>query len=117
MRDALNQLNNDARGLQQALQQSGGTREDLRAVDEIVKTLRQMTPDQMKQNPKGLSELSATALEKLKKLEFDLRKRVDTTNDQLFLSGSDDVPATFQALISEYYRQLSKKTSGGGGGK
>ncbi|MEZ5317750.1 MAG: hypothetical protein R2752_10150 [Vicinamibacterales bacterium] len=82
----------------------------------MIRTLRGMSPEQATQNPQGLAQLSGEALEKLKKLEFDLRKRVDTTNDQLFLSGSEDVPAPYQAVISEYFRNLSRKTGGGGGG-
>jgi hypothetical protein len=35
---------------------------------------------------------------------------VDTSNEQLFLSGSDDIPASFKTLIEEYYRQIGKKS-------
>lgn len=73
-----------------------------------------MSPAQQGNNLQGLAELSATALEKLKKLEFDLRKRTDTTSDQLFLSGSEDIPAPFRSVINEYYRRLAKKQGGGG---
>ena len=38
-----------------------------------------------------------------------MRKKVDTTNEQLFLSGSDEVPPKYKELIQEYHRALSKK--------
>jgi hypothetical protein len=63
---------------------------------------------QRNDNPRGLAELSATALEKLRKLEFELRKRVDTTSDELYLSGADEAPAKYRSLVDEYYRALSK---------
>ena len=37
----------------------------------------------------------------MKKLEFDLRKRTDTSNDSLYLSGSEDAPAAFRPMVDE----------------
>ena len=63
-----------------------------------------------KEPPKGLQDLYATAVEKFKALDFAIRKKVDTSNEQLFLSGSEDIPESFKTLIQEYhYRQLAKK--------
>ena len=53
--------------------------------------------------------------EKLTKFEWDLRKRVDTSNDALYLSGSEEMPSSYKDLIEQYYRALSKKKAGGGG--
>jgi hypothetical protein len=61
-------------------------------------------------DPRGLAELTATALDKMRKLEFELRKRVDTTSDELYLSGADEAPPQYRSLVNEYYRELSKKT-------
>ncbi len=61
----------------------------------------------------GCNELYQTAVQRFKTLEFEIRKRTDTTNEQLFLSGSEDMPPSFRTLIEEYYRALNKK----GGGK
>jgi len=69
--------------------------------------------DSKGKNPSGLNELYQTAVDRFKALEFEVRKRVDTSNSQLFLSGSQDVPPAYRTLIEEYYRTLAKK----GGGK
>ena len=45
----------------------------------------------------------------LKRFEFDLRKKVGGDSQQLFLSGSDEVPPGFRQAIEEYYRSLAKK--------
>jgi hypothetical protein len=74
----------------------------------VIKALREIT-DKNLVNPKGLQELYSTAVDKFKALDFAIRKRVDTSNDQLLLSGSEDIPAAFRSLIEEYYKQLAKK--------
>ena len=53
--------------------------------------------------------LQAAALDKLKKFEFNLRKKADGADQPLSLSGSDEVPAGFRTAIEEYYRALAKK--------
>jgi len=50
----------------------------------------------------------ATTLSKLQKFERDFRQRVDTTSDQLFLAGSEEVPANYKSLIEEYSKALGK---------
>lgn len=78
-----------------------------------MKALQALSNEKNLKNPTGLQELYQTAVQKFKLLEFEIRKRVDTSNDQLFLSGSEDVPPAFKELIAEYYKALVKK----GGGK
>ena len=112
------QLATDAQQIRGDLQRAGVQAKDLKPVDDVIKALRDMTSEQKLQNPKGLQDLYSTAIEKFKMLEFEMRKRIDTTNEQLFLSGSDDVPPAFRSLIEQYYRSLNKKpASGGSGGK
>ena len=113
------QLANDAQQIRGDLQRAGVQAKDFKPVDDVIKALQNMTNEKNLQNPKGLQDLYSTAVEKFKMLEFEMRKRVDTTNEQLFLSGSDDVPPAFRSLIEQYYRSLNKKptAAGGGGGK
>ena len=101
------QLAGDAADLKRQLQQAGIAPKDLTPVDDVVKALQALGTS--KEPPKGLQELYATAVEKFKALDFAIRKKVDTSNEQLFLSGSEDIPESFKTLIQEYYRQLAKK--------
>ena len=95
------------------MQKAGVPPKDLTPVDDVVKALQDLGNEKNLQNPAGLQELYQTAVQRFKTLEFEIRKRVDTSNEQLFLSGSDDVPPAFKKLIEEYSRALAKK----GGGK
>ena len=106
-------LANDAQNVKQQLQKAGVPPKDLTAVDDVVKALRDLGNEKNLKDPAGLNELYQVAVQRFKALEFEIRKRVDTSNEQLFLSGSEDVPPSFKALIEEYSRRLSKK----GGGK
>jgi len=58
---------------------------------------------------RGLDQLKAS-VDHLKRFEFELRKKVGGDTQQLFLSGSDEVPPGFRQAIEEYYRSLAKKT-------
>jgi len=69
-----------------------------------------MDTDQAFMDPQSLAALQANALEKLKNVEFDIRKKADgPENTTLSLSGSDEVPAGFRDQIAEYWRALNKK--------
>ena len=103
------QIANQAQDVRGQLARSGVAPKDLAPVDDVVKALRALGDEKKLQNPSGLQELYQTALDRFKVLEFEIRKRVDTSNEQLFLSGSEDVPPSFKALIEAYYRALSKK--------
>jgi hypothetical protein len=95
--------------MRRQLQQAGGTRQDLQSVDDFVNALHQLGSE--KGNAENLPGLSEAALDKIRKIEFDLRKRTDMSNDELFVSGGDDAPTKYRALVDEYYRELSKKTA------
>jgi hypothetical protein len=62
-------------------------------------------------DPKGLQQLTAAALETMRKLEFDLRKRTDPTSDELYLSGADEAPPQYRPMVSEYFRELSSPSA------
>ena len=88
------------------------TGKDLTAVDDVVKALRALDSDKLAGDPIGMQQLLATALDKMKKLEYDLRKRADTANEQLYISGSEDVPKAWESIINDYYRSLGKDEKG-----
>ena len=77
-------------------------------LDDAVK----VAGDKVYNDPNALQALQANALEKIQKVELDLRKRLDRTSDQLFLNGTQDVPPSAKALVDEYYKRIGK-----GGGK
>ena len=107
-----NQLANDASDVRRQLQQAGINPRDLTPVDEVIKALRALGDAKSYNDPARLQDLYSSAVEKFKALEFEIRKKVDTTNEALFLSGSDEVPPKYKDLIQEYYRALSKKAGG-----
>ena len=109
MADQARNLANDTRNLRRDLQQAGVGQRELQPIDEIAKALQALGDEKVYGDPRGLQQLYATALDKFKKLEYELRKRTDTSNQALYLSGSEDVPPNFRSLIEEYYRTLSKK--------
>ena len=64
-----------------------------------MRDLRELDNDQVFADPRTLAALQATALEKLKKFEFNLRKKADGDDQPLSLSGSEEVPAGFRDAI------------------
>ena len=80
-----------------------------RDLNDIINQLRAFDNERLFSDPKALEQLQAAALDRLKKFEFDLRKKVGSDNSQLSLSGSDEVPAGFRQDVEEYYRKLAKQ--------
>jgi hypothetical protein len=101
----------EAGDLRRQLQAGGAGGADLRSVDEVARMLREAGSGRLDGNPRGLQELTASALETLRKLEFDLRKRTDPTSNALYLSGADDAPAQYRPMVSEYFRELSRRSN------
>jgi hypothetical protein len=109
LRDRVGQMAADASDLRRQLQAGGAGTADLRAIDEVARALREMGSGRLDGDPRGLQELTASALETLRKLEFDLRKRTDPTSDELYLAGADDAPPQYRPLVNEYFRGLSQQ--------
>jgi hypothetical protein len=99
------ELGRDAQQLRQALQAAGINPQDL---DQVTRGLAQGENTNAYSDLKGLQQLQASALEQLKKFEFNLRKKLDAEANTMTLSGSDEVPASFRTAIEEYYRQLAR---------
>jgi hypothetical protein len=81
---------------------------DAKDLDEIVKGLRQLDDDRTYQNPDALNKLQASVTDNIKRFEYTLRRRLDANANQVFLSGTDDVPEQYRKLVEQYYRSLSK---------
>src|SRR5262249_49308516 len=97
---------NDADALRRQRQQN---RVSPRELQGLLRDLQKFDNDRVYTDPRGLEQLQAAALEKLKKFEFSLRRKSENGNDSLSLSGSDQVPDGFRQAIEEYYRSLSRK--------
>ena len=85
---------------------------DAKDLDEILSGLRQLDDAGVYQNPEALARLQGSVTENIKRFEYMLRRRLDANANQVFLSGTDDVPEQYRKLVEQYYRSLSK-----GGGK
>jgi hypothetical protein len=94
------------------LEAAGATKEDQAALDQVLANLRQLGQPNAYNDPAATDELAARAMDKLQTLEFNLRKKIEKSN-QLFLNGSDQVPPAFRGSVEEYYRSLAKKGGGG----
>jgi len=71
--------------------------------------LRQLEAERAITDPENLATLLQAANEKVKKLEFTLRKKAEGENQPLSMSGSEEWPAAYREAIAEYYRSLAKK--------
>jgi hypothetical protein len=103
-RSELRQLTNDARALRGAL----GNRDDQRALDEILKQLRELDSDRVFQDPNQFDRLQSAAAEAVKRFEFNLRRKAELKGNEVLLSGDGEVPEEFRKLVEQYYKSLSK---------
>ena len=110
IRNTANQLATDVQQLRQQMQQGGADSQSLRSVDEVVKGLRDMGNEKSNPDPRALGSLMSQSLGTMQKLEYELRKKADTANQQLLLSGTEEVPAQFQKSVNDYFKALSKRT-------
>ena len=102
----------DAQGLRRALTDAGASKDDQAALEQVLASLKGLGSPNAYNDPAVTQELAARAMDKLQTVEFNLRKKVEKSN-QLFLNGSDQVPPAFRGSVEEYYRSLAKKGGGG----
>jgi len=113
-RNQQQQIVGDLQDIRKQLSAAGMNAKDLTQLDEAMRALQALNTENAYGDTKGL-QAEAKALDELKKAEFDLRKKLDTSNQQLFLNGTDEVAPGFRELVEKYYKALSKKGGGGGG--
>jgi hypothetical protein len=104
-RGEMRQWLNEAQALRRDL---AAERIDPRELDEILRALRQLDDPRVYQDVSELQRLQSTIAEGLKRFEFGLRRQVDATQNNIVLSGSDEVPEEFRKLVQEYYRSLAR---------
>ncbi len=97
----------DAEQLRQDL-----TRQDLDVPDlsEIIRRMEEFEKKQIFLNPLALEQLEEDVLTELKQFEYWLRRELEGIGEgELYLAGSDQVPADYRKLVEEYFRSLSSR--------
>jgi hypothetical protein len=97
----------EAQALRRELAQAG---RDVAQLEEAIRDLRALDNAGVWTNVLDVQRLQASLVDGLKQFEFGLRRDVlGAGREQVFLSGTDEVPEAFRKLVEEYYRQLSRE--------
>jgi hypothetical protein len=105
LRNEARQYANDAQDLRGMLR---GFNVDPKELEQILAALRQLEDERVYKDAKELQSLQTFATEGLKRLEFGLRRQVESGDEAVVLAGSDEVPDQFKKMVQEYYRSLGK---------
>ena len=81
---------------------------DPKELEQVLAALRRLEDDRVYKDARELQSLQTFATEGLKRLEFGLRRQIESGDETVVLAGSDDVPDEFRAMVQEYYRSLGK---------
>ena len=77
---------------------------------EVVDALRDLTPERLTGDPRGMEILEAEVLDTLRQLEFELRRALTGGSGADVLTGSDDrAPERYRDMVEEYFRALSRR--------
>ncbi len=106
LRRELRERAGEAQELQRELQRGGIPGQDAEAV---ARRLRALDSDKSFGDPRGLAQLTAQVVDDLKLLEYSLRRALEGEKPKLYLSGSEELPPGYKALVEEYYRALARK--------
>jgi hypothetical protein len=105
LRAEARQWANEAQDLRGMLR---GFNVDPKELEQILAALRRLEDDRIYKDAKELQSLQTFATEGLKRLEFGLRRQVESGDDAVVLAGSNEVPDQFKKMVAEYYRTLGK---------
>jgi hypothetical protein len=89
-----------------------GEKIDPKEIDAMLRNLRQLDDDRVYQDVEELARLQQQVTDSAKRLEYDLRRKLEGKEGQVLLSGSDEVPEQFRRNVEQYYRSLSKAPDG-----
>jgi hypothetical protein len=96
----------DADAFRRALEESGLSSAQAAA---LAQRLQGLASDRNLKDPLGLAELTGQVASDIKMLEYVLRREVDGERPTLQLSGSEELPRGYRAMVEEYYRALARK--------
>jgi hypothetical protein len=113
LRRELRERLRDAEALARELGAGGRARGPVgpaRNLSDVLREMRRFEDERLYGEPRALSTLMASVIEGLKSVEFAMRREGEGPDrEKVFLSGSQDLPRGWQALVEEYYRSLSRK--------
>jgi hypothetical protein len=89
-----------------------GQKLDAKQLDEVLRGLREMQDPAVYQNAGDIERLQSAVAENMKRFEYVLRRKAEG-NEQVLLSGSDDVPEQYRKMVEQYYKSLSKSPEKG----
>jgi hypothetical protein len=113
IRNSASQIANDVQELRRQLQTGGLDPADLRSVDDVVNGLRSLAAAGSNADARSIEQLTAQALDKMQKVEYDIRKKVDQSNQELYVPGSDEIAPQFKKPVEDYFHALSNSKTGG----
>lgn len=96
----------DAEAFRRALEQSGISSPQAAG---LARRLQGLASDGNMKDPLGLAELTGQVADDIKMLEYVLRREADGQRPELQLSGSEELPPGYRAMVEEYYRTLARK--------
>jgi hypothetical protein len=96
----------DAEAFRKALEASGVSSPQAAA---LAQRLQGLASDRNLKDPLGLADLTAQVASDIKMLEYVLRREADGDRPALQLSGSEELPPGYRAMVEEYYRTLGRK--------
>ena len=85
---------------------------DVGDLDAVLQRMRALENHREIGEPRSLADLKDAIIPGLKEFEFKLRKEVGGIDDEVFLTGSGEVPEEYRKLVEEYYKNLSKRGGG-----
>ena len=83
---------------------------DLKDLDAILRVLGQLEDEQVSKTVAELERFQTFVTEHIKRFEYLLRRQVNENNAEVLLSGVDEVPESFRAMVEQYYRSLSSNS-------
>jgi hypothetical protein len=85
-----------------------GEKIDPKEIDAMLRNLRQLSDDRFYKDAEELARLQTQVSDSAKRIEYDLRRKLEGKDGQMVLSGSDEVPEQFRKVVEQYYRSLSR---------
>lgn len=98
----------EAEALRQELSRLGV---DVSQMAEVIAGLRALDDQRVYGDAEEIARLQSSVIRGLKEFEYALRRQLDAGEEQLFLSGSDEVPEGYREMVEEYYKALAGGSS------